>query len=192
VLERRLVRGTASISEAAPASDLALRYVDTVAELAALEPIWNALQAHHVEVTPDLGADTPKRSLADSWRIRRSKYERWLADPDTFFVLAERNGAPLGYAFVTIGLPYAGWATGERIAELETLSVLREQRGAGVGAALIEAVWEQLAALGVDDMAITTTITNVDAQRFYEREGFARRFAVYYGKRPKQGTRSSG
>ena len=33
-------------------------------------------------------------------------------------------------------------------------------------------------------MAITTTITNVDAQRFYERQGFSQRFAVYYGKSP--------
>ena len=34
-------------------------------------------------------------------------------------------------------------------------------------------------------MAITTTVTNVDAQRFYERQGFSQRFAVYYGKSPK-------
>lgn len=184
-LERRLGRGATPVSPDTPAADLALRFADSTAELVALEPLWNALQAHHVEVTPDLGAHTPKRSLADSWRIRRSKYERWLEDRDTFFVVAERSGVPVGYAFVTIGLPYAGWATGERIAELETLSVLGEQRGSGIGGALIEAVWKRLASLGVEDMAITTTTTNVDAQRFYEREGFARRFAVYYGKSPR-------
>jgi len=33
-------------------------------------------------------------------------------------------------------------------------------------------------------MAITTTTTNVDSHRFYEREGFQQRFAVYYGKAP--------
>jgi ribosomal protein S18 acetylase RimI-like enzyme len=62
--------------------------------------------------------------------------------------------------------------------------VLPAHRGSGVGAALLDAVWERLAQLGVDDMAITTTTTNVDAQRFYEREGFSQRFAVYYGKSP--------
>lgn len=167
-----------------PDQDLSLRYASSVEELAALEPVWNALQAHHVEVTPDLGSRTPKRALADSWRIRRSKYERWLGDPDTFFVVAETDGEPVGYAFVTIGLPYAGWATGDRLAELETLSVLADRRGEGVGAALIGAAWKRLAEIGVDDMAITTTVTNVDAQRFYEREGFSQRFAVYYGKSP--------
>ncbi len=127
---------------------------------------------------------TPKRAPPDAWRIRRSKYERWLGDPDTFFVIAEADGEPVGYACVTIGLPYAGWATGDRLAELETLSVLADQRGKGIGAALLDAVWKRLAELGVEDMAITTTVTNVDAQRFYERQGFSQRFAVYYGKSP--------
>jgi N-acetyltransferase len=185
-LERRLANGgEPETDHSTPAPDLALRYVNTTANLAVLEPIWNALQAHHIEVTPDLGSRTPKRSLPDSWRIRHSKYERWLEDPDTFFVVAELDSEPVGYAFVTIGLPYAGWATGDRIAELETLSVLSEHRGAGIGSALIEAVWGRLASLGVEDLAITTTITNVEAQRFYEREGFKQRFAVYYGKRPR-------
>jgi N-acetyltransferase len=183
-LERRLARGDKP-EETPIASDApTLRCANEVEELAALEPVWNALQAHHSEITPDLGNDTPKRSMPDAWRIRRSKYERRLGDPDTFFVVAESGGEPAGYAFVTIGLPYAGWATGDRLAELETLSVLAERRGEGIGAALLNAVWQRLAELGVNDMAITTTVTNVDAQRFYERHGFRRRFAVYYGKSP--------
>jgi ribosomal protein S18 acetylase RimI-like enzyme len=166
------------------AGRISLRYASSVEELDALEPLWNALQTHHSEITPKLGDATPKRSLPDAWRIRRSKYERWLGDEDTFFVVAEADGEPVGYAFVTIGLPYAGWATGDRLAELETLSVLAGCRERGVGAALLEAAWKRLAELAVEDMAITTTVTNVDAQRFYERQGFRQRFAVYYGKSP--------
>lgn len=167
-----------------PRPPLELRYCRSAAELDQLEPIWNALQDHHVEITPELGKLTPKRSHEDAWRVRRSKYRRWLEDPRTFFVLAIADERPVGYAFVTVGMPYASWASGERLAELETLSVLPGSRGAGVGAALIGAVWKRLAELGVEDMQITTTTTNVDAQRFYEREGFARRFLVYYGKSP--------
>jgi ribosomal protein S18 acetylase RimI-like enzyme len=183
--EPRALARMASLDDSTkPSPGFALRYSTAVAELAALEPVWNALQAHHSEIQPDLGSATPKRSLADAWRIRRSKYERWLTDPDSFFVVAETGGEPIGYAFVTIGLPYAGWATGDRIAELETLSVLAECRGQGVGAALLDAVWKRLAELEVEDMGITTTSTNVDAQRFYERQGFSQRFAIYYGKSP--------
>jgi RimJ/RimL family protein N-acetyltransferase len=181
-LERRLARGGRPAAD--PGRGLSLRYANTVEELAALEPAWNALQAHHSEISPDLGPATPKRSPPDSWRIRRSKYERWLRNPDTFFVVAEAAGKPVGYACVTIGPPYAGWATGDRLAELETLSVLADHRGKGTGAALLDAVWKRLAELGVEDMAITTTVTNVDAQRFYERQGFSQRFAVYYGRSP--------
>jgi len=165
-----------------PGPEVTIRRSEDVAELEILEPLWNALQEHHARVTPALGERTPKRPTPKAWRVRRSKYERWLQDPETFFVLAEAESRPIGYAFVTIGPGYASWTTGERLAELETLSVLPEGRGQGVGAALLEAAWERLAELGVEDMAITTTTTNVDAHRFYERHGFRQRFVVYYGK----------
>lgn len=183
-LERRLARGGRPADPPQPGQGLTLRYTDAVEDLDALEPVWNALQDHHAEITPELGPGTPPRARAEAWRIRRSKYEHWLEDPDTFFVIAEADGEPAGYACVTIGMPYASWATGDRLAELETLSVLADQRGKGLGASLLEAVWQRLAELGVEEMAITTTVTNVNAQRFYERHGFSQRFAVYYGKSP--------
>jgi len=184
-LEGRLARAGRPAEPPNPGEGLTLRYANAVEELAALEPVWNALQEHHAGITPELGPGTPPRNHADAWRIRRSKYEHWLEDPDTFFVIAEADGDPVGYACVTIGMPYASWATGARLAELETLSVLADQRGKGIGSSLLQAAWQRLAELGVEDVAITTTATNVNAQRFYEREGFSQRFAVYYGKSPK-------
>jgi len=145
-----------------------------------VERASGAPRAHH----PGSRPQTPKRDLGDAWRVRRSKYVRWLEDPETFFVIAEEPGGPVGYAFVTIGPGYASWATGERAAELETLSVLPDHRSGGIGAALTEAVWSRLEEIGIDDMAITTTKTNVDAHRFYERQGFRQGFVVYHGKRP--------
>lgn len=160
-----------------------LHYANTVEEIDAVEPMWNALQEHHVRISPELGPRTPKRELVDAWRVRRSKYVRWLEDPETFFVIAEDVDGPIGYAFVTVGPGYASWLTGERAGVLETLSVLPDRRSGGVGAALIEAVWSRLEEIGVDDMAITTTTTNVDAHRFYERQGFSQSFVIYHGKR---------
>jgi GNAT superfamily N-acetyltransferase len=163
---------------------ISLRYADSVEEIDVVEPMWNALQEHHARITPDLGPQTPKRELADAWRVRRSKYVNWLKDPETFFVIAEDESGPIGYAFVTVGLGYASWLTGDRAGVLETLSVLPDHRGGGAGAALIEATWDRLGELGIDDMAITTTKTNVDAHRFYERVGFRPGFVVYHGRRP--------
>jgi RimJ/RimL family protein N-acetyltransferase len=189
-LEGRLARGGRPAEPPNPGQGLTLRYTNAVEDLAALEPVWNALQSHHAEITPELGHGTPPRSDAEAWRIRRSKYERWLDDPDTFLVIAEVDGNPVGYACVTLGMPYASWATGERLAELETLSVLADQRGKGIGTSLIDAAWQRLAELGVEEMAITTTITNENAQRFYEPHGFSQRFAVYYGKSPNSSSKS--
>lgn len=163
---------------------ITLRYTNSVDEIDAVEPLWNALQKHHGEITPQLDPRTPKRELADAWRMRRSKYVRWREDSDTFFVIAEDETGPIGYAFVTVGPGYASWRTGERAGVLETLSVLPDRRGEGVGEALIEAAWSRLDQLGIDDMAITTTKTNVDAHRFYERLGFSQGFVIYHGRRP--------
>ncbi len=163
-----------------------LRYLDSVEELDLVEPMWNALQEHHVRITPELDPQTPKRELGDAWRVRRSKYVRWLEDPETFFVIAEDESGPIGYAFVTVGPGYASWLTGERAGVLETLSVLPGRRSSGVGAALLEAAWNRLEELGVDDMAITTTKTNVDAHRFYERQGFSPGFVIYHGTRRRK------
>lgn len=185
-LERRLVRAGSPAPSSGAGPRASLRRSSDPAELDLLEPLWNALQEHHVEVTPELGPHTPKRSLSEAWRIRRAKYARWLEDPDAFFVVAEIDGAPAGYAFVTVGPPYASWDTGERLAELETLSVLSEHRGSGVGAALLEAAWDRLAGHGVEAMQIVTTATNAGAKRFYESQGFSPSFDVYYGKAPRR------
>lgn len=159
-----------------------LRYSDDPTDLGLLGPLWNALQEHHGSVLPKLGPDTPPRATAEAWERRRAKYERWLEEPETFFVLAEHGGRPVGYAFVTVGTGFAGWATG-RLANLETLSVLPSHRRLEIGAKLLEAVWARLAEGRVREMVITTAISNVDSHRFYERHGFEQAFVVYYGKR---------
>lgn len=162
---------------------LSLRHADSLAELGALEPLWNVLQEHHARITPALADVTPALGVEESWQRRRTKYERWLADGGAFFVVAETLSAAVGYAFVTVGPGYSSWATGDRAATLETISVLPEHRGAGVGEALLETVWERLAEDGIEDLAITTAATNIDSHRFYERQGFSKSFVIYYGKR---------
>ena len=167
-----------------------LRYESSPERLDAVEPLWNALHAHHAEITPALLGRVPAREAGEAWRRRRAKYERWLADPDSFFVIAEDDGEPVGYAFVTVGPGYASWSTGKRLAELQTLSVLPGRRGAGIGESLLDAAWARLAELGVEDMAIVAATTNLGSHRFYERHGFERGFVVYYGRR--DGTRRVG
>ncbi len=149
-------------------SGVSIRRIDR-SELEAVEPLWNALREHHAGVAPDLGAT---RERASSWELRRAQYEGWLAEPDSFLLLAERAGVPVGYAMVHLHDGSPTWPS-ERSGELETLSVLPGERGQGTGAALLEAVREQLRALGADELSVFVIATNADAIRFYERHLFA-------------------
>jgi GNAT superfamily N-acetyltransferase len=104
-----------------------------------LEPLWAALHDHHGSIAE---AVAPTRELADSWERRRAQYERWLAAADARLLIAERSGTAIGYAVVRIEPGPATWDVGERVAELETLAVLAEARGAGVGRLLVAAARE--------------------------------------------------
>lgn len=165
-------------------AEIALRSSLSANDLDLLEPLWGALQAHHAAILPSLGDRTAPRSHAESWARRRKKYERWLSDDETFILIAEGSDGPVGYAFVTVGTGYAGWRTG-RLAELQTLSVLPQYRGEEIGGRLLDGVWSRLGDRGVDEMAITTALANVDSHRFYERHGFQPAFLLYYGKRDR-------
>jgi GNAT superfamily N-acetyltransferase len=168
-------------------AEITMRASASASDLDLLEPLWGALQAHHAAVLPNLGDRTPPRSHAESWARRRERYERWLSDDETFILLAERPDGPVGYAFVTVGAGYAGWRTG-RLAELQTLSVLPQYRGEDIGGRLLGDAWSRLEERGVDEMAITTALANVDSHRFYERHGFHAAFLLYYGKRERPKT----
>ncbi len=138
-----------------------------------LEPLWAALQEHHAGLAPTLGG-LRARSVAESWAVRRAKYEHALEDPDAFVMVAERSGRPIGYAFVALGEGSSGWVHGERVADVETLAVLPEARHRGLGARLMDAVEARLAYLGVGEFRVQVIAPNADALRFYERRGMVR------------------
>ena len=139
--------------------------VDAVDRLA---PLWEVLRQHHVGVVPHL----PMRSPARSWEIRRALYETVLLDPDAFALVAVLDGRDVGYTVVALHEgPDDTWVTGDRIAEVETLSVVPDARGAGVGSALLDRVDVELERLGVHDLRIAVIPANDDAVRFYRRRG---------------------
>jgi GNAT superfamily N-acetyltransferase len=134
-----------------------------------LEPLWRALYSHHVEVGRDVA---PVRTLEASWRRRRPLYQRWLRGDDAVLLIAEREGRAVGYAMLTVGAGPATWDLGEHVVELETLAVLPEERGAGVGHALIAEAERVAREWGAGALAVGLVHTNEGARRFYEREGF--------------------
>ena len=134
-----------------------------------LRPLWESLSEHHAEIAPEMASIGERRSPGDSWAVRRALYEGLFAEPDTFVLIAEHRSSPVGYALVHLRGPEETWASGDRIAELETLTVLPGQRGRGIGTALLEAVFAELRDLGVSQWAVGSMASNTDAIHFYER-----------------------
>jgi ribosomal protein S18 acetylase RimI-like enzyme len=149
-------------------ADVAIRRLD-LAELDQLEPLWSALRLHHAAIAPGFG---PPRERTDSWLRRCGEYERWLAEPHAFALVAERSCQLLGYAMVHTRRGSPTWPLSEPAAELETLSVLPSERGQGIGNALLDAVRAELAASGIAALSLLLVTGNDEALRFYERHGF--------------------
>ncbi|WP_372451790.1 GNAT family N-acetyltransferase [Catellatospora tritici] len=134
----------------------------------ALEPLWIGLHEHHRTVAPHLAMYDDARS----WQLRRELYLRWIAEPGSFVLLALDGDKPVGYAFVHVfDGPDDSWVSGDRMAELETLSVAPAYRGRGLGTRLLDAVDARLDELGIGDLYIGVLATNLAAQRVYERRG---------------------
>jgi GNAT superfamily N-acetyltransferase len=136
-----------------------------------LQPLWESLHEHHATIAPHMEQLGPVRNPCDSWAVRRELYEDWLSEPESFVLLAEADGQPIGYALVHLRGPEQTWQTGDRIGVLETLAVLPDERGRGVGSALFERIYAELRALGVNELEVAVISKNAEALRFYERHG---------------------
>jgi ribosomal protein S18 acetylase RimI-like enzyme len=145
----------------------------TADDIPRLEPLWVAVHHQHAASMPELA---PYVSDAETWRERRALYTELFRKPDTFLLLASLGSELIGYALVHV-TPASEtwiadtWVTGD-IAELESISVLPEYRGAGIGSKLLDECHRELEALGVSDVIIGLLPGNEGARRLYERHGY--------------------
>jgi ribosomal protein S18 acetylase RimI-like enzyme len=143
-------------------------------DLDLVEPLWVAVHHRHAETMPELG---PYVSDDETWRVRRTLYEELLARPDTLLLIADVDETAVGYGLAHV-LPVDEtwipdtWVTGSRIGEIESLSVLPQYRGSGLGSELLRRLEEHLAAQGVEDLILGALAGNSDAIRLYERRGY--------------------
>ena len=143
-------------------------------ELHLVEPLWVAVHHRHAESMPHLG---PYVSDAQTWSVRRALYEEVLAKPDTLLLIAFVADDAVGYGLAHVlavddtWIPDT-WETGPRIGEIESLSVLPQFRGGGLGSELLTRLENHLLGVGVDDVILGALPGNSDAIRLYERRGY--------------------
>jgi GNAT superfamily N-acetyltransferase len=147
-----------------------------------LEPLWLSMHEHHLTV----GSPIALREPRDTWPLRRAEYVTWLAELDAFAMIAEEGGRAIGYALVNYRELDDVRVTGPRFAVLQSLAVLPEARGRGVGTALMHAVYGELRRLGIGELEIGVMFANERARRFYEREGFVPWSVEYFGPVPER------
>jgi len=134
-----------------------------------LRGLWLALHHHHQQVAS-------LQPLVDdyelSWQRRSALYRQALSDDGGFLVIATNGGRRVGYAMVRIHEgPDDTWPIADRYAELYSLSVTPDERGHGIGGALVDAVEDELARRGIADISVAVMVGNTAALRFYERRG---------------------
>jgi ribosomal protein S18 acetylase RimI-like enzyme len=100
-------------------------------------------------------------------------YERAFArmDADNFFVVAECARRVVGCYQLTFiqCLSHAGATR----AQIESVRVASDTRGVGIGSAMMRDAIDRARARGAHLVQLTTDRRRSDAQRFYERLGFA-------------------
>ena len=111
-----------------------------------------------------------------SWVIRRRLYLDLLAKPDTTLLLATDRDDVVGYGLAHVMQTEATWVadtwkTGDRIGEIESLGVIPQLRGQGIGTRLLEVLIASLNRAGVDDLVLGVVPGN-PAISLYERFGF--------------------
>lgn len=116
----------------------------------------------------------PARFIAATPRTEHG-YASWLrsqlAVRDVVILVAERNGAVIGYAYAGIEGPDYMALRGPA-GVLHDLVVDPAHRGHGVGRMLLDAAESALAARGAPRVILSTAARNVAAQRLFERAGF--------------------
>jgi ribosomal protein S18 acetylase RimI-like enzyme len=133
-----------------------------------LAELWESLGRHHASLD-----EVPAvRPAADRWERRQRQYCQWLSDGDGHLFVADRDGRAVGYLMLTISDGPATWEVGDRVAEIETMAVLPDERSSGVGSLLMDAALAAADAAGIDAVAVGVVHSNAGAIRFYERAGF--------------------
>jgi GNAT superfamily N-acetyltransferase len=102
--------------------------------------------------------------------------ERLLNDANSHFLVAAREGTPVGFINFTVRQTILHQGPSALIDELV---VAEEYRGKGVGRQLVQAAIEKCRRLGCSEVEVSTEKTNLKAREFYKQCGFEERGTLF-------------
>ena len=114
-------------------------------------------------------ADAMDSTEGINTEIALKNYERLLNDAGSHFLVAAREGTPVGFINFTVRQTIMHESPSALIDELV---VAEEYRGKGVGRQLVQAAIEKCRRLGCCEVEVSTEKTNLKARKFYKQCGF--------------------
>jgi GNAT superfamily N-acetyltransferase len=130
-------------------------------------PLWERLQAHHEAVSPYKDGQFASIDFAERKAMLARKAEAGALRVD---IARARDGSAAGYCVSSMNRELTG--------EIDSLFVLEEWRGRGVGRALMESALRWMDAAGARSKIIGVGRGNEQAFGFYEKFGFLPRVTI--------------
>ena len=137
----------------------------TEADVPALLVLYRELDSALVALQPEFFCEAPREEA----EVRRA-----ILAKDADFLLAEQDGAAVGFALVS----YAGWTPEfscvlpHRYARLDDLIVSKPHRAQGIGGELVAAAKRWARSRRLEYMELNVLAQNTDAVRLYEAQDF--------------------
>jgi GNAT superfamily N-acetyltransferase len=135
----------------------------TEADFEAVEGLWELLGE-----AQDSHRALPKAADADA-RFARA-FRAALTDPQQTWLVAERGGSVVGMAFAHLERPSR--MSDEAVLELSRVVVTPDERGQGIGAALVARAEAFARECGASHLGVKVLVTNTAAAGFWARSGF--------------------
>lgn len=150
--------------------------------LPAVQPVWEALFDDHIAGG---AAGLPVQPRSETWPLRLARYHRVFERQPAFVLVASQGGKSIGYALAYADDPIEEAGDGP-VVTIESLAVLPDMRGQGLGGWLLEeAESEAIEQWGAEVSALEVMIGNESAENFYDRAGFVERGETWLRPAPQ-------
>ena len=144
------------VRPATPADDAAIAAIALEAHAVHADALPHVFQP----VSPSVMTPTDVAALRDA--------------ADRIVLVAERDGAVLGYAHAEVQhAPANAFKRASATLHVHAMATAERARRTGVGSALLRAVREEATRRGLDGVSLEVYAFNERARAFYEREGYA-------------------
>ena len=140
-------------------------------DLVKVKHVWKAMVKDYKRLSDGMWE---VHEPGEAWARRHQQYLDWINDASgvVFLAIDPDSEEIVGYAALHFVMSGAAFDLGESYGDVETLAVLPERRGQGIGVSLLTACRKELERREIEYLTLETLASNAGALRLYERAGY--------------------